>query len=200
MKTNLLTLLAALATTQFALAQEPAPRVALSIGVVNNYRFHAGSSRVADYYALGSKVNLVFNDTWLLGFTQLTSVAPGNLLPDAEFGSGNTRLSEYAVTGGSKWRFSPKAYTQGSLKAGIGRLSRRDGTLENGASDGRAAFFTAGAEAGIGYHLSKYVALEAGAGYQLYFDNDRLPVAAKELNNLSAQLSLVGTFGLSKQR
>ena len=199
MKINSLILLAALATTQSALAQEPAPRVALSIGVVNSYRFHAGSSRVADYYALGSKVSLVFHDTWLLGFTQLTSVAPGNLLPNAEFGSGNTRLSEYALTGGSKWRFAPKAYTQGSLRAGIGRLSRRGGELENGA-DTRASFFTVGAEAGIGYQVGKYVALEAEAGYNRYFNNDRLPVAAKELNNLSAGISLVGTFGLMKQR
>lgn len=200
MKTTFLTTLASLAVTQFALVQEPAPRVALSIGAVNSYRFHAGSSRLANYDALGSKVNLVFHDTWLLGFTQLTSVAPGNLLPGAELGPGNTRLSEYALTGGSKWRFAPKAYTQGSLKAGIGRLSVGGGVFEDKAVGAHVSFVTVGAEAGIGYHLSKYFALEAEAGYQRYFNNDRWPVAAKELNNLSAQISLVGTFGLTKQR
>ncbi len=70
--------------------------------------------------------------------------------------------------------------------------------VENGSAGARASFVTVGAEAGLGYHLSKYFALEAGAGYNKYFNNDRLPLAAKELNNLSAQLSLVGTLGLTK--
>lgn len=198
MKVKFLTILASLATTQFALAQEPAPRVALSVGAVSSYRFHAGSSRLPNYYTLGSKVNLVFHDTWMLGFTQLTSLTPANLLSGAKLGPGNTRLSEYALTGGNKWHFVPKAYTLGSLKAGIGYLSRRVG--DDKLKVERPSFYTAGAEVGLGYHVSKHIALEAGAGYQRYFKNDQLPVAAEELNNFSAQISLVGTFGLTKQR
>ncbi|MBO2009296.1 outer membrane beta-barrel protein [Hymenobacter negativus] len=200
MKTIILTTAAALATSHAALAQEPAPRLTLAIGIANNYRFHSGDSRVSDYYGLGSKVSLTFNDTWLLGFSQLTSVAPGSLLRNAELGLGNARLSEYALTGGNKWHFAPKAYTLGTIQTGFGRLSWRNEAVEGGAGDAHASVLTVGAEAGIGYRLGQHLALEAGASYHRYFNNDRMPVAAKELNNFSAGLSLVGTFGLTKSR
>ncbi|MDJ0366558.1 hypothetical protein QMK33_15470 [Hymenobacter sp. H14-R3] len=66
------------------------------------------------------------------------------------------------------------------------------------AKKAHAMFFTAGAEACIGYHLNKYFALEAVAGYQRYFKNGQLPVAVNQLNNFSAGITLVGTLGLTK--
>ena len=199
MKTLFLTTLASLTITHSALAQEPVPHVALSFGAVNKCRFHSKSSRLADYYALGSKVDLVINNTWLVGFSQTSSVTPENLLRTSLPSQRDTRLSEYALTAGNKWHFTPQAYTLVSIQGGIGRLSQRGGVAAEQPAGTHASFFTAGAEAGLGYRLSKHVALEAGTSYQRYFGNDPLPVAAKELNNLGAQLSLVGTFGLTKQ-
>ena len=58
----------------------------------------------------------------------------------------------------------------------------------------------AGTEAGVGYHLSKYLTLEARANYRRYAAIDKLPIATKELNNLRTALALVGAFNLTKQR
>jgi hypothetical protein len=52
----------------------------------------------------------------------------------------------------------------------------------------------------LGYYLTPFLALEARASYHRDFAGSKLPVTSTELNNLSAGLSLVGTFGLTKQR
>lgn len=189
-----------LVTALPALAQQPAPPVALSIGVVNSYRFQAADSRLANYYALGSKIKVVLHDKWLIGFSQLTSLAPENLLATPDLGSGNTRLAEYAVSGGTKWRFASKAYTLGDIQVGFGTLRQRGGTAQEWPAGAHASFLTAAAEVGLGYHLTPFLALEAGASYHRYFNGNKLPVTTTELTNLSAELSLVGTFGLTKQR
>jgi hypothetical protein len=189
-----------LATAMPVLAQQPAPPVALSIGVVNSYHFQAADSRLANYYALGSKIKVVLHDKWLLGFSQLTSLAPQNLFATPGLSSGNTQLAEYAVSGGTKWRFASSAYALGDIQVGLGTMRQRGGTAPEWPAGTKATFLTAAAEVGLGYHLTPFLALEAGASYHRYFNGDKLPVATTELNNLSVGLSLVGTFGLTKQR
>ncbi|UOQ71596.1 hypothetical protein [Hymenobacter cellulosilyticus] len=187
-----------LATTLPTLAQQPAAPVALSVGVVNSYRFQTTDSRLANYYGLGSKIQVVLHDKWRVGFAQLTSLAPKNLLTTPGLGSGHTRLAEYAVRGGAKWHIASSAYALGDIQAGIGTLHQ--GSSLEGLADSKSSFLTAAAEVGLGYQVTPFLALEAGASYHRYFNGNELPVATKELNNLSAELSLVGTLGLTKQR
>ena len=186
-----------LATALPALAQQPAPPVALSVGVVNSYRFQTSDSRLSNYYGLGSKIHVVLHDKWRLGFSQLTSLAPNNLLTTPGLRSGNTRLAEYAVRGGAKWRIASGTYALGDIQAGIGTLHQ--GSSLEGPADSKTSFLTAAAEVGLGYQVTPFLALEAGAGYHRYFNGNELPVATKELNNLSVELSIVGTIGLTKR-
>jgi hypothetical protein len=179
-------------------AQQPAPPVALSIGVVNSYHFQGADSRLTNYYALGSKIKVVLHDKWLLGFSQLTSLAPQNLLAIPDLSSGKTQLAEYAVSGGTKWRFASSAYALGNIQMGFGTLRQRGNTKPEWLAGTKASFLTAAAEVGLGYHLTPFLALEAGASYHRYFNGSKLPVTTTELNNLSAGLCLVGTFGLTK--
>jgi hypothetical protein len=187
-----------LTTALPAFAQQPTPPVALSIGVVNSYHFHAADSRLANYYALGSKIKVVLHDKWLFGFSQLTSLAPQNLFATPDLSSGKTQLAEYAVSGGTKWRFASNAYTLGNIQMGFGTLRQRGNTKPEWPAGTKASFLTAAAEVGLGYHLTPFLALEAGASYHRYFNGSKLSVATAELDNLSAGLSLVGTFGLKK--
>jgi hypothetical protein len=183
-----------------ALAQQPAPPVALSLSVVNSYHVPAANSRLVSYYALGSKIQVVLHDTWRIGFSQLSSLAPRNLLPAPGLSPGNTRLAEYAVHGGGKWPLASRTYVLGNLQVGLGTLRSGGSPDQEGPAGGRASFLTAGADAGLGYQVTPFLALEAGAGYHRYFRGHQLPVAPKELPNVSVQLSLVGTLPLTKPR
>lgn len=206
LKSALLAAGSLLATALPTLAQQSAPPVALSIGVVNSYHFHAADSRVANYYTLGSHLKVVLHDTWLLGFAQQTSLAPQHLLAATPgLSLGGSRLSEYAASGGAKWHFAPKAYALGEVQAGFGTWRQRGETVQEWLADEwltghQATFLTAAAEVGVGYRLTSFLALEAQASYHRYFTGDKLPVNTGELNNLSAGISLVGTIGLTKRR
>lgn len=206
LKSALLAAGASLATALPTLAQQSAPPVALSIGVVNSYHFHTADSRVVNYYALGSHLKVVLRDTWLLGFAQQTSLAPQHLLAATpSLYIGGSRLAEYAASGGARWHLAPRTYAQGEVQAGFGTWRQRGDTVqewlaEEWPRDHQATFLTAAAKAGVGYRLTSFLALEAQASYHRYFTGNKLPVSTGELHNLSAGISLVGTMGLIKRR
>jgi hypothetical protein len=214
MKAAYLTGLAFFSALPCCFAQEAKPRLALTIGLVNNYDVVLKNGPVANHYSLGSKINAVFNDAWFVGYSQLNSMAPKNVIKIAGIWQAKIGVSEYALVGGRKWSLSPKAYALTSVRVGVSQLVwRNDDELsfkddqniiqelrkefdDTFGSDRRRSSFMGGVEAGLGFKLSQHWGLEASANYRQHFRDEKLIVETRELNRIGFAISAVGTINL----
>ncbi|MDJ1499467.1 hypothetical protein [Xanthocytophaga agilis] len=207
MKTNyvigwILLLTSLVLTSTGAYAQESKPGLVLNIGLTNGYNLTSGNSVVKNYYSIGGRINLIFNDKWFVGYTQNGSIAPGNLVKNAGFEK--SRIYEYALSGGRKWNLGAQTYLRGNLNAGISEFKVKTGSGSEWDDDfsdistSAATSYLAGAETAIGFRLNKYLAIEAGMYYRRYFKNDQLIIATGDLNSLGVTLSLAGNLNLTK--
>ncbi|UOQ51273.1 hypothetical protein [Hymenobacter cellulosivorans] len=215
MKTTYLTGLALFAVLPGAFAQGTPSRLALTVGLINNYDVTARNSAVKNYYSLGSKVNIIFNDAWFVGFAQLNSITPKNTLRINSSEQIKTGVSEYALVGGRKWNLTPKTYALGSVRFGVSQLVLRNDqdlllkdifsdnhegwkqeVAEAFGADRRQSSFMAGAEVGVGFTINKFLALETSTNYRHHFRDEKLPIATHDLNKVGFALSLVGTINL----
>ncbi|MDJ1481758.1 outer membrane beta-barrel protein [Cytophagaceae bacterium YF14B1] len=185
-------------TSLGAYAQESKPGLVLNIGLTNGYNLTSGNSAVKNYYSIGGRINLIFNDKWFVGYTQNGSIVPGNLVENADFEK--SRIYEYALSGGRKWNLGSQTYLRGNLNAGISefKVKTDSGSMWDEDFSDSSTSYLAGAETAIGFKLNKYLAIEAGMYYRRYFKNDQLMIATGDLNSLGVTLSLAGSLGLSK--
>ncbi|MDJ1468847.1 hypothetical protein QNI19_03695 [Cytophagaceae bacterium DM2B3-1] len=186
-------------TSTGAYAQESKHGLVLNIGLSNGYNLTSGNSAVKNYYSIGGRINLIFNDKWFVGYTQNGSIAPGNLVENADFKK--SRIHEYALSGGRKWNLGSQTYLRSNLNAGISEFKVKTGSgsiWDDDFSTSSATSYLAGAETAIGFRLNKYLAIEAGMYYRRYFKNDQSSLATRDLNSLGVTLSLAGSLGLSK--
>jgi hypothetical protein len=201
MKTNYLTVLAMLFISLTTLAQESAPRLALTVGIGNSYNLTSKNSALKDYYGLEGKASLLINDKWFVGYTQSQSSTPGNLLKDESRVSGfkKSGINNYFLSAGRKWNAGEKLYFTGGVNFGVSEFKTRAAN-ESGspAKSNSNMSFLAGTETGMGFNLNKYLALEAGVNYRRYFKNEALAINVKDLNSLGFSVSLIGKLNLKK--
>ncbi len=209
-------LLAAMATGQAAFAQQEnardenardeKARLALNIGLGNQYRFTAAGSPLEKHYGIGGQLDLVFNDRWMISYAQSGSLAPADLLNTPAADGRKTHLYEYTLGAGYKSPLGSSVYLIGRAGFGIAALktaeSDRD-QIRDGFSPASGSSFLVAPELAVGIRLNRLLALQSGASYRFNLGglekSGAGPVNASDLNGLAVNLTLIGTIPLLKR-
>ena len=202
-------LLAAMVVVQTALAQEEKPKLALNIGLGNQYRFTAASSPLEKHYSIGGQVDLVFNDKWMISYAQSSSLAPTDLLKTLATDRRKMHLNEYTLGAGYKASVGSSVYLIGRANFGIAALKFRksydsdwDEIRDEFSSAARSSFLVA-PELAVGVRLNRFLSLQTGASYRINLaelEKGGMPsLRTSDMNGLAVNLTLVGTIPLKKR-
>jgi hypothetical protein len=189
-----------LSVTAFhAHAQNSKTITAVNIQANNSYQFSSSKSPVNSFYALGGQVTVFLKDKIYLGFSQLNSLAPSDLLKNSELVPNKVKMFDYALNAGIKSALGEDFYLLTGIRSGIGLVSlgsdqKVDGINEFISKEKRKNYFVA-PEVKVGFQIHKHFAIEAGATYKKNFGGtEKWGVSAKDFDGFGATLSLVGSI------
>ncbi len=189
-----------LSVTAFhAHAQNSKTITAVNVQANNSYQFNSSKSPVNSFYALGGQVTVFFKDKIYLGFSQLSSLAPSDLLKNSELVPNKVKLFDYALNAGIKSALGKDFYLLTGIRGGIGiarlgPVQKIDGINEFISKENIENYFVS-PEVKVGAQIHKHFAIEAGATYKKNFGGtEKWGVSAKDFDGFGATLSLVGSI------
>ena len=181
----------------YSQAQGSKTITSVALQVNNSYQFTSAESPVHSFYGLGGQLTIYLKDKVYLGFSQLGSLAPSDLLESRELTPNKIRLYEYTINAGIKSKLGSNFYLLAGLRGGLGLISmgstqKVDGFKEFLSKENTESFLVA-PELKVGVQPHKYFALEAGVTYEKYFgSNEKWGIAPKDFDGFGGTFSLVG--------
>lgn len=168
---------------------------------VNNL-LHMSSAPLKNYYSLGGEAGVFFKDRIYLGVGQLGSLAPADIWSDNPYRPDKIRVYEYGGHLAWKQPLTDHFYVMAGLRGGYGalhmeyRFNNGEDSDETMTREQLGALFVS-PDLRAGARLHKYVSLEAGANYRLFWGNQsKWDLSAGKLNGPGLVLSLVGNIPL----
>ncbi|KEO71911.1 hypothetical protein [Anditalea andensis] len=180
-----------------AYAQDDKTVTAVAFHVTNSYQWPGQNTGIHSFYGLGGHINVYLNDRYYVGFSQMGSLAPSDLLKAGDLSPEKLRLYEYTLNAGLKFNLGSNLYMRTGLNGGValvsvGETQKIDGINEF-KSRYRTEYIVLSPQINFGLPVNRYFSVEAGAAHKWYLGDKTLNgIRAGDFNGFAVSLSLVG--------